>query len=86
MPFVLNGWSQNGNHENQVEKLGMFLTAQKAPTKHHKYCAFHHKLTTLLPPQNTIKNAKPRKIAGLSSANIFPKNKSRPSGFRHQSR
>jgi hypothetical protein len=47
-----------GKTENKLQKVGIFLEAEKCPSTHHNYHAFHHNLT--------IK--KPR------SANQFPQN------------
>jgi hypothetical protein len=46
---------KTGIAKNKVEKVGGFSAVKNNHTKHHIYHAFHHKLTTLLPPQNTQK-------------------------------
>jgi hypothetical protein len=84
--FLLTAIPKMGNPKNKSQKLGMFLTAEKPYTKHHKYHAFHHKLTTLLPSKNTTKSQKPSAKPCFPPPNIFPKNQPWSSGFRHQSR
>jgi hypothetical protein len=75
-----------GTPKNKVEKPGMFLAAQKRHTKHHKHHAFHHKLTTLLPPQNTGKSQNPQQKPLFSPAKYFLQKLGTRSPFHHQSR
>jgi hypothetical protein len=60
-----------GTHKNKSQKVGTFLAAQNHQTKHHNYHAFHHKLTTFLPPQNTIKSQNPLRKPTLPPRKIF---------------
>jgi len=64
----------------------MFLAPKKHHTKHHNYHAFHHKLTTLLPPQNTRKSQNPLQKTTLFPAKIFSPKQDLTSPSRHQSR
>jgi hypothetical protein len=75
-----------GTHKNKSQKVGTFLAAQNHQTKHHNYHAFHHKLTTFLPPQNTIKSQNPAKTHSSPPAKYFPQNQAPASPSRHQSR
>jgi hypothetical protein len=64
----------------------MFLAAQKAHAKHHSYHAFHHQLTTLLPPQNTRKSQNPLQKPHFSPPNYFSQKQDLTSPSHHQSR
>jgi hypothetical protein len=59
--------------KNKVEKVGVFSQPKKHHTKHHNYHAFHHRLTTFLPPQNTQKSQNPLQKHPLPRQNIFSK-------------
>jgi hypothetical protein len=61
--------------KNKVEKVGVFLEPKNRHTKHHVHRAFHHKLTTLLPPQNTRKSQNPQQKPPSPRQNIFLQNK-----------
>jgi hypothetical protein len=60
--------SQNGkNPKNIFGKIGRFLAAKKHHTKHHNCHAFHHKLTTFSPSQNTKKSQNPQQKPAFPS-------------------
>jgi hypothetical protein len=72
---------KTGRAKNKVEKVGMFVAIQKAPSKTPQLPRIppqnHHVFTT----RKHLKNAKPPAKPPFSPPNIFPQKPDPPSSF-----
>jgi hypothetical protein len=76
----------SGQPKNKLEKVGVFLAVENHHTNNHIHHAFHHKLTTFLPPQNTTKSQNPLQKPPFPPPKYFSPKQALTSPFRHQSR